>query len=218
MLIREGYHGLSMDRVAAAIEYSKGTVYNHFGCKEEIIIALAIETMNKRTDMFRRGAAFQGRPRERLTAIGMAGELFVRLFSDYFRVENILRSTSVWEKTTEDRRAVMRCCEQTCTGIVGGIVRDAVAQGDLELPPGMAAEDIVFGLWSLTYGAFSIIASGAALAELGISDPYQAVRDNITHMLDGLNWHPLSHEHDYESTLQRIQEEVFSDELHLATA
>ena len=47
MVVREGYHGLNMDRIAEEVRYSKGTIYNHFSCKEEIIIAAngnAIET------------------------------------------------------------------------------------------------------------------------------------------------------------------------------
>ena len=50
-MIEHGSHGLGMDRVAELLQYSKGTIYNHFSCKEEIIIALAIQTTEKRTRM-----------------------------------------------------------------------------------------------------------------------------------------------------------------------
>ncbi len=39
LLYQEGYAGLSMERIAEAIEYSKGTVYQHFKCKEEVLCA-----------------------------------------------------------------------------------------------------------------------------------------------------------------------------------
>ncbi len=35
MIVRDGYHGLSMDRIAEALEYSKGTIYQHFSCKKK---------------------------------------------------------------------------------------------------------------------------------------------------------------------------------------
>ncbi len=212
MLLREGYHGLNMDRVAEALQYSKGTIYNHFSCKEEIIIALAIQTMQKRTALFERAAAFRGRARERMNAIGMAAELFVRLYPEHFRVESIIRNASMWEKTSENRRIVMRQCESHCVGIVGGLVRDAIAQGDLELPPDFPPGDLVFGIWSLAYGAFSILTTSDQLPELGISDPYLAVRKNIMVMLDGYGWQPLSSDHNYEAIQQRIAQEVFPDE------
>ena len=45
MLIEQGYSGLSMDQLAEATEYSKGTVYQHFSTKEDLVTALAIESM-----------------------------------------------------------------------------------------------------------------------------------------------------------------------------
>ena len=218
ILVQEGYHGLSMDKVAAELEYSKGTIYNHFSCKEEIIIALAIETTEKRTRMFARGAALVGNARERVLAVGVAAELFVRLYPDHFLFEHVIRSGSVWEKTSEERRAVIRSCEQRCMGIVSGIVRDAVTAGDLTMPDGMSAETLVFGLWSLTFGAFSIIATSESLGELGVANPFLAVREHVLRLLDGYHWQPLSAEHDYEAVRQRIEEEVFADELSIAIA
>jgi AcrR family transcriptional regulator len=43
ILLHGGYHGLTMARVADSAEYSKGTLYQHFSCKEELIITLAAE-------------------------------------------------------------------------------------------------------------------------------------------------------------------------------
>lgn len=212
MVVREGYNGLNMDRIADAVEYSKGTIYNHFPCKEEIIIALAIETTQKRTDLFQRAAAFQGNSRERLLAIGIAAELFVRLHPDHFRVEHIIRSASIWEKTSEKRQCTMRSCEGRCMSVVGGVVRDAIAHGDLKLPPDTTAEDLVFGLWAMSFGSFSIITTSDQLEQLGIRDPYAAFRLNIMRMIDGFGWAPLSTEYDYEQSWDRIREEVFPDE------
>jgi hypothetical protein len=127
-------------------------------------------------------------------------------------LEQIIRSASIWEKTSEDRRNVMRLCESRCMSVVGGVVRDAIAQGDLELPESVSPEDIVFGLWSISFGAFSIIVTSDQLVQLGITDAYAAHRINVTKLVDGFGWRPLSTEHDFDQTLQRIQKEVFSEE------
>ncbi len=42
MLMEHGFSGLSMDRLAEATEYSKGTVYQHFSTKEDLVAALAV--------------------------------------------------------------------------------------------------------------------------------------------------------------------------------
>lgn len=212
MLVEGGYLGLSMDRIAAALEYSKGTIYQHFSCKEDIILALVNETQQQRCEYFERAATFRGRSRERLAAIGYASELFVRLHPDHFNVEQIVRASSIWEKTSLNGRTIMRSCESRCIGIVSGIIRDAVAQGDLTLPEGLAAEDMVFGLWAMTFGGYSIIATSNSLAEIGIREPFEAIHHNITRVLDGYGWRPLASEHDYQATQARIAEELFRDE------
>jgi len=212
MLYQSGYNGLNMDRIAQQLEYAKGTIYNRFRNKEEIIIALAIQTMEKRTQMFERAAAFPGRTRERLTAVGLAAELFIQRHPDHFKVEQIIRNDSIWDKTSEARRNLMRSCEMRCIGIVGGIVRDAIAQQDLQLPDHVTPEDLVFGLWALNFGAFTIISTSEPLAALGIGEPVGVIRHCFAMQMDGFGWRPLSSEHDYAPVYQRVAKEVFGGE------
>ena len=47
-----GLAGISMDAIAKEMDYAKGTIYNHFSCKEEILLALAIEANSKRLELF----------------------------------------------------------------------------------------------------------------------------------------------------------------------
>lgn len=213
MFIAGGYNGLNMDRLTSMVEYSKGTIYNHFSCKEEIIITLAIQTLEKRLKMFEKAALFQGSSRERIAAIGTAAELFVKLYPDHFRVEQTIRLDSIWDKTSEERRQMMSNCEHRCIGVVGGIVRDGIASGDLHLDESATPEEIVFGLWSLSFGGYSIIATSNSLADLGISEPFGALRRNYSRFLDGIQWKPLSSEVDYDAVFERVSEEVFGDEL-----
>ena len=212
IVVQEGYHGLNMDRIASQLGLSKGTVYNHFSCKEEIVIALAAETATRRREMFRRAAQFRGCSRFRMLAIGYAAELFVRQSAEHFLFEQIIRLDSVWEKTSEKRRSVIRDCEVSCIGIAAGLVRDAVAGNDIELPDSMTPEDVVFGLWSLTSGGYSIVLTSDRLQALGISEPYEIIREHTSVMLDGFNWKPLSGDFDRNSVIERIDQEIFSGE------
>lgn len=218
MLVDGGYLGLSMDAIAAELEYSKGTIYNHFPCKEEIIIALAVQTLEQRTEMFLRAASAAGEPRKRLSGIGAASELFVRLHPDHLAVEQLVRLASIWDKTSENRRKTMHAAESRCMGIVAGIVRDGIAQGHLTLPEDLAPEELVFGLWSQTFGAYSIIASSDGLQDHGVIEPYNAIRKNINMMLDGYQWTPLSMDYDYLALFERQMAEIFPDEYQQITA
>jgi len=208
MIVSQGYHGLNMDRIAEEIESSKGTVYNHFGCKEEIIIALAVQTMEKRAELFHAAAEFKGRSRYRMLAVGRANRYFFERFPDHFRFEQMLRIDSIWEKTSEKRRMLIKSCEMKCMAVVSGIVRDALASEDLHLPAESTPEDLVFGLWSISLGAQSIMVSSESLSDLGVQDPSQALHMHIQHLLDSFCWQPLSDQFDYTALAARIDQEV----------
>jgi len=218
MLMREGYLRLSMDRIAEELQYAKGTVYRHFPNKEDIIMALAVETAKKRTSIFQRASVFPGSSRERMTAIAVGCELFLQLYPSHFNVEQIVRLTSIWEKTSEKRQNVMHTCEQTCMSVVSGVVRDGIARKELELPDGMTPEQLVFGLWSINFGSNTLMVTSNSLAEVGIEEPNSAIRSCISGMLDGFQWKPLSYERDYQEVYQKALKEVFPDEFRQLTA
>lgn len=212
MIVNDGYHGLSMDRIAEALEYSKGTIYQHFSCKEEILMALVNQAMERRLDLFRRAAAVRARSRERITAIGAACELFFELYPDHFHIENVIRVTSVQEKTSEQRRLFLENSETRCTEIVQSVIRDAVAAGDLQLSDEFDVEQLGFGLWSITFGGYSIAATSPTLTTLGIHEPIVAIRNNCNRLLDGVGWKPLSAELDMATLVERLKREVFAPE------
>ena len=216
MLDERGYLGMTMDHIAQATEYSKGTIYQHFRNKEEMLSALTIETGKMRVEMFDRATLFQGRPRERLAAIGVAVDLFVELWPQHFRAEQLVTAESIRSKVSEERRDDLLQCEESCIAFVSGIARDAIAQGDLTMPEGVPVEAICFGLWSMTYGAYSLIRGKPDLAHLGDVHPRELLRLNQNKFLDGFDWKPLSTEWDYAATRERVLDEVFPDEARQA--
>jgi AcrR family transcriptional regulator len=212
MIVQDGYHGLSMDRIAEALEYSKGTIYQHFSCKEEILLALVNQTMDQRLDLFRRAAAFRGGSRERIMAVGAACELFFQLYPDHLHIEHTVRISSIREKTSEQRRMCLESCEARCSEVVRGVVRDAVAVGDWQVSDDFGVDELTFGLWSITFGGYSIAATSPSLTNLGIHEPLLAIRRNCIRLLDGVGWKPLSSELDLSSIIERIKREVFPAE------
>lgn len=215
ILVERGYLGLTMDRIAAATEYSKGTVYQHFPNKEEILAALAIESAVRRVALFEKAATFPGRARERLCAVGLAAELFVALHPLHFQCEGIIKASSIREKTSEKRIQKLESCEYGCMNVVLGLVRDAVAQGDLEYEDPLTPQTVVLGLWSMETGFHHTLGSEPAVLreKLGFDDPQQALFTAYNRFLDGFGWQPLSKDWDYEATLERVRREVFADEL-----
>ena len=211
-LIQHGYHGLNMKRIAATVEYSKGTVYNHFANKEEIIVALAIETVSKRLEMFKQAAQFKGSSRFRMLAIGQTAEKFVHDYPDYFVLEQILQLPSVRQKISDQGQHEINSIEVLCMDVLAGIVRDAVSAEDLVLEQNVTPEKLVFGLWALTSGGFAIAARSGTLPHLGLDNPFELVHDHTAALMDGFGWVPLSSDYDSLQIKQKIHREVLCDE------
>lgn len=210
MLADRGYLGLNMDRIADAIEYSKGTVYQHFASKEDLIAALCIDTAEARADMFRKAAGYAGLSRERVMAIGIADAVLIRRHPDHFAVESILDLESVASKITDDRRERWHRIKSATMDVLTGIVRDAIEAGDLSLPPGLPHCAPLYGLWTQSVGHHRITTHGAPPVFNGI-DLNGVLWQNYSRLLDGYGWKPLSTDWDYGASAQRIGMEVFGE-------
>jgi AcrR family transcriptional regulator len=211
MFFEEGYYNLTMGKIAKRIHCAKGTVYLHFPCKEDIIVALAERAHERRYVMLQRAMAFRGSSRERLLAFFLAGEYYARLHpGDMLLMKTITRSFR--EKVSAERGKRFEELEQRIINYLMRMVHQAVTEGDLVLRPGSTVGRIVWGLWALADGGYGIVLSGVSLEALGIEDPWGMVASFTSKMADSLGWKPLASEWDYDATLKRIQREVFADE------
>ena len=144
---RTGTNRSAWDRLAAKMEYAKGTIYNHFPNKEEIVAALAVESLGIRRSLFQVAATCSPISRERMVAIGCACDVYASHCEQHFAIEQLLRNSVIWQKSSEKRQSLIQRCETECLAIVSGVVRDAIAQNDLALPSDMSIEEFVFGFW-----------------------------------------------------------------------
>lgn len=208
----ENCHALSMDRIAELAEYSKGTVYQHFHCKEEILIQLCNQCMMNLASLFARASEFSGNHRERLLAVFYAHDLFFKLQPDSFELMQGLGGQLIMTKVNPDSLGEHRRIETSLIGTVSAIVADAIKDGELELDDAINPVELVFGLWSLSYGGQLIQTYDIPLQELGVRDPGASLIRTSLAMLDGLQWQPLSANFNYDQTLVRVQSEIFSEE------
>jgi AcrR family transcriptional regulator len=212
ILLKRGYHGLTMARIAAAAGCPKATVYKHFPCKEEIIIALATESVEVQRALVERAGTFRGRPRERMAAVGVATQLFAELHADDSRIFQIVNGEAIFQKASEKSIWRLQRCGLRTVSVMLGIVRDAIAQGDLVLPPNHSSEDIIYNFWLLGEGGKAAPHTWLPPGELGIDSPFASVFKTGNILADGYGWRPLSSECDYRATIERVWCEVFPAE------
>lgn len=213
VLLAKGYHGLTMDRIARATGYSRGTVYLHFRCKEEIIITLVTRAMERRLAMMERAAEFRGTTRQRLQAVGEAIELFNRLYPEDARLFHLSNAEAVKQKASDEALFRLRSCLQRSLNVATGIIRDAIALGELSLDNGTLPEDLTFSFWAITDGGYSIASGWTNHEEAGVRDPYRSTMRACETLCNGYGWKPLSSPGQIEATRRRVFEEIFPEEV-----
>src|SRR6185312_492452 len=205
-----GINALTMERLAEATPYSKGTLYQHFGSKDDLLSALWIQPLEVRLDLYRRAAVFHGRTRERILAIEAARRVVFELHPE----SEVIEGGMFAGQSNVSPKRVARIAEIAAgiSGVSLGIIRDAAAVGDLALGPGLSAEQAYLALRSLAYGLMHGWQSTGVLQSLGQGAVTEIALGLSSRLLDGLGWQPLARDWDYAKTLERIWREVFPEE------
>ncbi len=213
MLMDHGFAGLSMDRLAEASEYSKGTVYQHFSTKEDLVAALAVQSTEQRRGLFERARRYPGRSRERMFAMGVADELFARLSPQYYQAELIIRLANLRDRADARRRRILLERDRECVGWVREISEGALGDGDLTLREPWTPERLALATFSIAIGTQLGVLNDEDLFDAKVSGPPCCLmRESVNAMLDGFGWLPLYSEGNYAETRLRILETVFPDE------
>jgi AcrR family transcriptional regulator len=212
VLHEHGFHQLSMDLVAEKAEYSKGTIYQHFSCKEEMLIQLCNHTMAGLYQLGQRAITYNGTHRERLLAFQVAHELWIELEpGDICMLQN-LHTDGVLDKVDEPSRAKHDELEFGIISLVAGIIQQAMDDG--ELPVGqLGAAELVYGLWSMSYGGQILRSYQIPLKQLGVSNPGRAITTMMQATLDGLGWQPSMTREQTTTLLVHFETEFFKADI-----
>lgn len=203
-----GYSHLTMNRLAEKSGCTRKTVYNYFANIDDVVIALCIRSTAQRADMMARAITFKGRPRERLVAMGAVTRVLSRHQAHH---ELILSVNNIKEKTSPERQRELQGYEDRIITMGAGVVRDAIAVGDLELPPTLTPEQLMFSLHIMNLGTMALIERGFSLGSFQIENPLAALEKTANLLLDDLGWRPLSHEVNWEERMHTMWREVFPD-------
>jgi AcrR family transcriptional regulator len=205
LLARQGIGNFTIERVADEAGYARTGIYRFFASKRDLLLDLAIESLELRLELYRRASLFEGRPRERLVAFGEVSSL---LYPRHVIPQALGQAT--WERPKRRNRRVdrLQVLQTEDEQLIAKVARDAVEAGDLVLGSGMTLEETLFALHALTQGIFARF--GSLPPPEGVADPRGVLRRAGGRLLDGLGWRPLSHEWDYRETISRVYREVFT--------
>lgn len=206
---QEGIPALTMERIAELTEYSKGTVYKHFTCKEDLLCALCSDALTYLLDLTSQMASFSGRPRERLMIVALAYQAFMEVFPEQFDLLLAARNADLRNKASPERLAQVDQNDSTLMGLIAEQIQSAINLGDLQLPEGLSIDDMCFAAWSLSFGILSLSQAKELIQALpNLLDADAALFRHLNALLDGYRWQPLACDHDYQTTLQRAQQHL----------
>lgn len=213
ILSHEGFANLTMERIAVAIEYSKGTIYNHFSSKEDIISALGVNCMHTLLELFERAKNYPACSRDRISAVIIAHNLYALLNPIELENMQMIKSQVIRQKASTDMQAEVLQQEQQLTQIVIDIVNHAIASGELPSEGSATVDGIVFGLWSMSYGSNLLSTSGIPFNQMSLCDPLDVMWENSQRLLDSYHWQPLTSQFDITERYHEICHQLFNEEI-----
>ncbi|MCC5834773.1 MAG: TetR/AcrR family transcriptional regulator [Opitutales bacterium] len=207
ILLTEGPAFVTMERIAELVPFSKGTLYNHFKSREDVLMALFCRIQAGVHAIFSKGASYPGSSRDRYAAIIAASE--VRSWSESDCCPQII-APEVLEKASPEYHQRLTELHHKILGLLSSIATDAIEAG--ELPRDTPLEELIYGTWALAVGADELHRQKMIYPEL-TEETFAPIRRGMLHrMLDGYQWQPLSLERDYESIHQKVLSTVFAEE------
>lgn len=212
ILKEEGVAGLSMQRVAKITEYSKGTIYQHFSCKEEIIVALALRSGENLYAMMLRARNYPGSAREKITVASVAYGLFVKLNPIEFEYLCSAKSAAYAQKISEGLKLQLKETDVTLMGLMTDVFEQALAEGGVKTDLMVTAAEATFGCWALMYGALEFQVNGWDLSHVGVTDMAMTAGRCAQVFMDGLGIKPLSNEFDADAVVQKALMGEFAKE------
>lgn len=215
MIQRDGLLSLQMSRIAEECDYAIGTLYQHFASKEDLLVALATRNCISRVDLFERAARWPGPTRDRMLAIVLADLKVIRAQPEHFRLAQFVWTDVIWgAASTESRRRSLEA-SAPLGELVGSIVDDAIAAGDLPANTGLSVQAMTIGPWALTLGMHTMTHAEGLLEARAVDDPYRVLIKHLQYLLNGHGWRPLFDPSDdtaVDALIARVSRDVFGDD------
>jgi AcrR family transcriptional regulator len=210
ILLEKGFHHLKMSQLAREVEYSTGTLYQHFVSKEDMLLALTSEVARLRANLFARVMDWEAPSRDRMLGLLAAEAMFICLHPGHFANEHLIYSEPVWSKASTDFREKVDATNKACINAFRVIVQDAVDYGDLSAQK-VKVEEVTFAIWSMVLGVHTLVHSAHSLSHFQIQQPYQKLLKSMNSLMDGLGWASYQAEgYDFADFFKRVGREVFN--------
>lgn len=206
LLSKDGYAGVTMERIAKIMNCSRPPIYEHFSSREDVMMGLAIEDAQQRWKLFKRANTFSGKPREKLVAIN---EFAFRTYPEQLKILSLLQPNAIRLKSTKKHQETLSDYESRAFDIMTRMVEEGVEQGNLVIAGGQPAATVSYSLLCLSFGGNTFESRYPDVPiQRADFNRHLAARLGFLALLDGYRFEPLSLDWDYIATIGRVREEL----------
>jgi AcrR family transcriptional regulator len=201
MICRDGFHNLTLGKLAEEAGYSKGTVYNHFTCREDLLIELSAESARRQLRYFQAIADLPWDGVRSVYGMALAYMRHAEVAPVLFECSITARTDAVCKVASEQRLKRRDLVEAQMAQVVGYAVEGSVAEGafdnaEVEAPVAVDA----LRAYILGYAAMHLLSRRFVWSGEEVLDTRLKV---MTSMISGLGWTRLA-----ADEVARLQREV----------
>jgi len=157
LFLRNGFSRVTLDDIAASIEFSKGTIYSHFGSKEEIFASILLDHLRSLLASLREAAAAGRTTAERLQNATRAYVRFYRERREYFRLLFFIDHISDRQRIPAELLKSIRLVKIACLRELQNIFKAGVRSG--EVGAGRSSAQVSLILWGMLNGIIQLAES-----------------------------------------------------------
>ncbi|PKF62782.1 TetR/AcrR family transcriptional regulator [Psychromonas sp. psych-6C06] len=211
-----GFSALTMDKLTQQSEYSKGTVYNHFSSKEDLLTALCLRAIRVQQVLYNKLVDFGTNSREQVVGFAFAYELFAKLYPALFMVGLTVKTSAIREKASPQRGNAITEAENEMIEMMKSLAKNAIDANELDKKYADNLYQVTFSIWCMGFGTVSLMRT---LGECGASScmenicVHNSLLYHVSLLLDGLGWQPLNNNFDYTKTWETLKNETFAAEI-----
>lgn len=190
LLAQKGLQGLTMQAIADQTEYSKGTIYQHFGCKEEILASFVVRDAKRLVFIMDEILKMDHSLRYKLVLLSDCFFVNTRRQPEVTGIVAMVKSPDFQSKLSQEYQDEMRDVEQA---IMMRVVNIFTSEEGFDL---QKAKQAGFGWWAMKWGVQDILSNGWELSSLGFESPEQSFFDSLHVYLTGfgISDDPESHD------------------------
>ena len=130
VLMEKGYHETSIDEIAARVGIAKGTVYLHFASKEDLVIALFAQDLEKFQQLVGSTVASELTARAKMEAI--LHVLYGSFFSRRYQLLYSLSNSADLRRIFVEKKGCMREVWEQISALITILLEEGKAAGEFD--------------------------------------------------------------------------------------